>query len=145
MFSTHDPANTIVSWNGIIITGFAEGSMVAVDRAEDGYTMVTGAQGDTTRVRNRNRNGSVTVRLQPQAPANALLSAKVMLGEGLPTDLDLGPLQVKDLSTGTVVASVAAWIRKTAAIDLAADLTEREWVFDCYNLVPLHGSAITLL
>lgn len=143
MFSTHDPANTIVTLGPLLFTGFADGSMIQIERDEDTYSKKVGAQGDTTRVRSRNRNGRATVRLQAQSPTNALLSARMALGES--SNLDVGVFQAKDLSTNTTFTAVAGWLVRPAGADFAQDATEREWMIDLYQLVVIHGTPSLIL
>src|SRR5688572_18999118 len=112
MLANYDPGLVVITWGSIIFQGFSDGSMITAERDEDAYTKVVGAQGDTVRVRNRNRNGMVTVNLQQSSLTNVALSALATIDET--TNLGVAPLQVKDLNGTTLIAAPSAWIRKIA-------------------------------
>lgn len=143
MFFPYDPGLVVVTFKGIELTGFSEGTMVNVERDEDGFSKKTGAQGDTARVRNRNRNGSATVNLMQGSPANTLLSEIALADEV--SGFGYGEFMVKDLNGATLCHAPVAWIRKIAGVALAADSENREWVFDMWNLTPLVGGSTVVL
>lgn len=142
MLSNYDPGLVVVTFGSLILSGYADGAMIAAQRDEDAYSKVVGSQGDTVRVRNRNRNGMVTVNLQQSSPINTALSAIAALDEV--SNLGVKPLQIKDLNGTTLVAAPAAWIRKVADVALSQSAENREWIFDCYNMGVLVGGSIVL-
>ena len=140
----YDPSKVLSSFGKIALSGFADGTMISCSRLEDGYSMRTGVQGDTTRVRSRNRNGQVVFTLLAGSPVNALLSANAALGEGA-DPLDIGPFLLKDLSdAGTTVTSVASWIRKMGDLERGSDGPAIEWTLDCYDLRIFHGGSLVV-
>lgn len=143
MFTQHDPSKVFVSFGTVMVSGYASGSMVTIERAEDAFSMVVGAQGDTTRVRNRNRNGAVTVRLQAASPINDALSTYAALDESV--GLGVAPIQVIDLNGTSVATSAFAWIRKLPSLDKGADAGDVEWVFDCHELEINVGGSVPVL
>lgn len=143
MFTQYDPGRIVVSFAGIRMVGLMDGTFVQVERNEDTFAMSTGAQGDVTRVRNRNRNGRVTVTLQQQSPVNTLLSVRQVLDEQFGTGF--GPLQLVDLNGLTVVEAPYAWIVKPANAEYAMEAGGREWMFDCAELLIRNGGASVVL
>jgi hypothetical protein len=140
-FKNYDPGRVFVSFNGIRLTGFAAGTFVSAEREEDGFTKVVGSGGDTTRVRNRNRSGMVTVTLLAASPTNDLLSAVAAQDElfGLGT----GPLLVKDGNGTTLLEAESAWIRKIPTTAYSKEGEDsREWIFDCAELVMAVGGSL---
>lgn len=140
MASNYDPGRVVFSFGSILITGgYMDGTFIACERAEDAFSMSVGAAGDVTRVRSRNRTGSVTLTLQAASSLNDSLTAIAVADELFGTGSY--PLQVKDLNGNTVVEAPAAWIRKRPATEFADEASGREWVFDCDNLNIVAGGA----
>jgi len=130
---TYDPGLVIVTFKGIILGGFMSGTFVKAERSEDAYKLSAGSQGEVVRVRSRRRDGTVTVTLQGSSPTNDLLVAIAIADEA--ANSGVGALSVTDLNGGTLIASGAAWIRKLPDYEAGDDLSGREWVIDCDQLV----------
>lgn len=132
-FRQYDPGQIVVNIAGIDVVAYADGTFVNAERAEDAFSMQVGAGGDVTRVRSRNRTGSVTLTLQAASPTNDALSALALDDELFGTGT--GPLLVKDLYGTTLIAAETAWIRKLPAVEMADEGSNREWVIDCAELI----------
>jgi hypothetical protein len=139
MSKTIDAKKVLVSFLGLNLTGFAEGTYVDVEFPDD-YVMMKGAQGDVARVRQNDESAIVTLRLLPTSKSNADLAKVRILGRT--TGLDFGPLSVTDLRDGYVVASAEAWIAKPAKRAWSQSGEIMEWTFHLshYNEVPGSGS-----
>jgi hypothetical protein len=135
MSKTIDAKKVLASFLGINITGYAEGTYIDIDFPED-YTLMNGAQGDVSRVRQNDETATVMIRLLPTSPSNADLS-KVRLA-GKATGLDFGPMSVTDLRDGYVCASAEAWIAKPPRRAWSLSGEVMEWTFHMskYNEVP---------
>ena len=140
-FKNWDPGQLAINFKGVDIQGFAEGTMVQVARDEDTFTKVTGAQGDTTRTRSRNKGGKVTITLLQASPTNGKLSTFQKNDERLGTGV--GPLLVKDLNGLTLYSARNAWLTKPADAEFAKDPTQRVWVFDCAELQMFTDGAVS--
>lgn len=133
-----DPGKVILSLGGIPkpITGYQKGTFIEVARNEDAFKMFVGADGETTRVRNRNRSGMVKIVLQQGSESNADLSALAELDEL--TGGGVVPLTFMDMSgqvPQTTGASTQAWIRKKPAATFGGETEEgREWILDVADL-----------
>lgn len=139
-FRNYDPERIVVTFRGVLVAGFASGSFVTIERTEDAFALTVGAQGDVTRVRSRNRSGSVTLALQAAAPANDSLSAIAAQDEAFGTGY--GPLMIKDLNGTTLAQAAVAWVRKLPAVEFAAEASDRSWVLDCAELELAVGGAV---
>lgn len=141
IFKNYDPDQIKITFAGIEIKGYADGTFVTTERAVDAFSMAVGGTGDVTRVRSRNRTGSVTLTLMAAAPTNESLSAKAIADEN--DGSGSGDFQIKDLN-GTLLASAAdAWIRKLPNIEQGTEASNREWVIDCAELIIENvGSAV---
>jgi hypothetical protein len=135
MATTYDPLSVLVSFQSITFTQLMAGAFLKAKRDEDAWKKKVGATGDVARAKVRNKAGSVVVTLMMTSPTNALLSAVHLLGEVVPpTNLDQGPLMIKDLLGGTLCHAKVAWIKKVSDIEFSDDIVGREWTFDCESL-----------
>jgi hypothetical protein len=141
-FKNYDPKKVIVTFRGVLLRGFMDGTFVSAERTEDAYEMAVGAAGDVTRVRNRNRTGAITVTLMAESPSNDELSAVVTADEL--TGLGYGPFLVKDLNGTTLLVAAQSWVRKLPVVEYADTGSGREWVFDCAELVEHVGGALSI-
>ena len=139
-FKNYDPSLVAVSFAGIPIQGYMDGTFVSIEREVETFTKHTGAGGDTTRVRSRNKSGTVTVTLQAASASNALLSAQHTLDEL--TGLGTGALLVKNINSTETYEASNAWIEKPPTVEAADTASGREWVIACADLTMIVGSAI---
>jgi hypothetical protein len=139
-FANYDPGRVSVVWNGILITGFSSGTFVSAEREVETFTKDTGADGLVTRVRSRNKSGTVTLTLSPSSPANDLLSALHKQDEDFGTGY--GELLIKDLNGTTLLSAEKSWIQKWPNVEQADEVSPREWMIDCAELEMYVGSAV---
>lgn len=128
----YDPKKIVITFGGILIQGYADGTFVNAERSEDAFETSVGAGGDVTRVRNNNRTGTVTLTLQSESLTNDLLSAKAAVDEA--SGRGVGSLFIKDLNGTTLVRAESAWIKKMPGTEYADSGGNREWVIDCAEL-----------
>lgn len=139
-FKTYDPALITMSFAGILVQGFAEGTMISAERNENSFEETAGSQGDVTRVRTRNRTGLVTITLQAESPTNDLLSTLLALDES--TGAGVGPLQITNLIGTTAVESTFAWIKKPPTVEYGNEAGTREWIIACADLEMFVGGSL---
>jgi len=136
----YDPKKIVITFGGILIQGFAEGTFVNAERNEDAFEISVGAGGDVTRVRNQNKSGLVTLTLQAESPTNDLLSARHSVDEQFGTGA--GALFIKDLNGTTLISAESAWIRKYPANEYGDAGSSREWMIECDSLEILAGGSL---
>ncbi len=129
---TYDPSQVLVTVGGAMISGFTDGSFVKVARDEDAYSKVVGADGQVSRAKNANTSGSVTITLKQTSASNDVLSALAAADEV--GNAGLVPILIKDLLGATLASSPDAWIKKLPDMDLAKEVSDREWALDCGEL-----------
>lgn len=134
----YDPGSVVVVFGPLILTGYADGTFVLVDRDEDAVTKKVGADGEATRVRNRNKCGSVVVTLMQSSASNLELSAALKADELAENGITL-PVIVKDNGGNSLHTAQDAWIKKTPASEYAKELGQREWVIDTGPMVNVEG------
>lgn len=122
---------------GRIITGFAEGEAITVERDEDSFTLMVGADGDATRAKSNNRSGTVTIRLLQTSESNLILQGFASADEL--SNAGLVPMLIKDNSGNSLFTAEQAWVQKPPAASFGAEGTEREWVIRTDNLIMVHG------
>jgi hypothetical protein len=133
MFKNYDPGRIVVSFNGVVLQGFASGTFVKAERDNDTFSKVYGAHGDVGRVRSRKRGGKITITLMGISPSNDVLSGFVELGESAGLG-DTGAIQIEDLQGTTLCHGTNGWVTRPANYEAGDDLSNREWVIDCDDL-----------
>src|SRR5690606_3690578 len=135
---TYDPASVIISVGGVHMSGFADGTYLMIERDEDAFTKVTGADGYTTRVKSNNRCGSLTLTLKQSSPSNDVLSGFANLDEL--SNAGVVPILIRDISGTSTYFSATGWIRKYPSSEFAKELSNREWILDLADLDVFVGS-----
>lgn len=122
---TYDPGQITVAAGADILGGFAEDSVCEVERSEASFVTHVGADGEVTRSRNRNKSGTVKVKLIRTSSSNDVLAAKLAADE-----LDgsgVFPITVKDLLGTTLHFGQSAWVERPPPDSFEKEANEREW------------------
>jgi len=139
MLRPYAPADVVVSWNGIPITGFAEGTFVTMKRSTESKKKSVGSQGDVCITMSADKSGEVELTLMQTSPANSLLAAALHAEELLKVPT-VGVLMVSDPSGSILALSKNAFLMSFPSSDVGDDASDRTWMFGCENLD--FGSAI---
>ncbi len=138
-----DPAQYPISIAGFLVTGFADGTFIEIARDEDTWKDYVGGDGEVCRVRNKNKMGTVTIRLQQSSASNDILSALQSVddvgGTVAGISVGSGAFQCKDLLGRMVASSESAWVQKPADIRLGDEHEPREWKIRCSKLAMFVG------
>lgn len=137
--SNYDPAKVVMTFKGSLMVGYVDGTFISAERDADAFTADVGSQGDVVRVKSNNRMGEVTLTLQQSSPSNDILSAHAVTDEL--TGLNTGALLIKDLQGTTLLTAEAAWVKKQPVSEFGNELSDREWVFTCAELLIVTGGA----
>lgn len=122
---TFDPKQVQVIIGGNQITGFADGEFVNVERDEDTFTKVVGADGEVSRSKSNNRSGTLTLTLLQTSASNDILSA-IMIADEL-SNSGIVPVYIKDTLGTSVLFAGEGWIMKPPAHANDKEITNREW------------------
>jgi hypothetical protein len=141
-FFQYDPERVVCMFRGIPISGFMDGTMIAVEYDEDAVMKTVGGQGAVTATVNANRSGKFTFTLVQGSPTNDLLSELCAALRAPGAALLTGPILVKDLNGTTLCSAAEAWVTKIAKTEFAKEITGREWVIDCAKLVMNTGGSV---
>jgi len=125
---TYDPAKVIITLGGIPITGFADGTFVAVTPAGDRFTKKVGADGEVSRTKSNDNTSRVTITLKQTSLSNTYLNtlkeADRLLNGGV------RPLSITDLSGTTILFWPQAWIASPPDQEFAKEEGDRAWNID---------------
>lgn len=141
MITNYDPSRVAISWMGINITGFADGTFVEAERDEDGFSKYIGADGKVCRTRSLNRSGSITVTLMASSEVNDLLEVLATIDENVGLG-GVGPLMIRDLNGNTKCRATEAWVKKKPKVERAKEAGTVVWVFDCAVLETTAGGNV---
>ena len=125
---TFDPKSVIVTIGGVPMSGYADGTFLTVDRDEDAFSKVTGADGVTSRVKSNNRSGTMTLSLTQTSSSNDVLSGFVALDEI--ANAGVVPILVKDVSGNSLFFSATGWVKKFPSSEFGKEISNRDWVLD---------------
>lgn len=122
----------LITLGGILVSGYAAGTFVSVERNEDSFALYTGADGDGTRAKTNNRSGRVTLTLAQSSQSNAALAALLALDERGAAGAGVKPLLVR--SGSDIHTARTAWIVKPAMAEYGREVSEREWIIETNEL-----------
>lgn len=133
MVRNYDPKAVTQIIAGQILSGYADGTFIGVERNEDSANLLIGSQGAGTRTISNNRSGRVTITLQQTSPSNGVLDAQriamELSGAGIFSMLG------KDSDSGDTWAGATTWVVKPASMDFSNETSNREWVLETDSLI----------
>jgi len=133
----YNPKKVSVIIGVSLITGFADGSMVSVERNSDMYTLAMGTDGEGTRAKSNDKSGVITITLMHSSPSNAVLSALAALDEAV--DGGVVPALIRDANGLTLHAAKQIWVRKRPVSSYEREATDREWILETDDLEMFDG------
>lgn len=125
---TYDPKLVSVIVGGKIMSGYADGTFVLVERNEAAFALKVGVDGEGTRAKSNNRSGKITITLMNSSKSNDDLSTFAAADEL--SNSGAVPVMVKDNSGRSLYACETAWIQKYANGEYAKEANGRTWVLE---------------
>jgi hypothetical protein len=125
---TYSPGDTALSIGGFVISGFASGTHIVVEREVDGMVKVVGSDGEVSRTKSANLSGMITITLKQTSASNPVLRAFANSDEL--SSAGVVPMVLKDNNNNKVFTTYC-WVRKQPNMELSDEETNREWIFDC--------------
>lgn len=122
---TYDPKLLVVTFSGVPLLGFADGTFLTVERSEDMWNEVTGADGITSRAKTNNKSGLATLTLVQTSPSNDVLSALAQADEDFNTGVR--PFTATDLEGTTKIFSALGYVKRIPSSEYGKEITNREW------------------
>lgn len=138
-----DPSAWALTYGGILLRGYADGTFISAERDEAVYTKKVGAQGDVTRIRSNNKAGVLTITLLAQSPSNDYLSGKLRVDERRVGGGGSESVLVKELNGTTIIQVDNGWIEMWPTVEVAADgSANREWAIGVADLDMFVGGTL---
>lgn len=136
----YSPDRVTISFKGITITGFADGTFIEVEREVDTFTKKVGSLGDVARTKSLNKSGKITITVMDTHPINDALSAVITDDEQ--DGLSFGPFSLKDLAGLTEVRATEAWCMRIPKVTRAQASANVVYVFEAASIFIIHGGAV---
>lgn len=124
----------LINFNGVPLTGYADGEFCIVTPNAEGWTKVSGADGEKVRSRSNDFSHNVELNFLQSSVSNTYLSG-VAEADRL-TGLGKGPLLITDLSGQTLHFWAEAWIIQNADSSFGKEAGERSWSLDTGDITP---------
>lgn len=125
---TYDPKKIIVVFGPVIMTGFAEGTVVSIAQNGDNFEKVKGADGGVDRVNKNANDHAITVTLKQTSISNDALSVIAIADAA--ANAGIYPLTIKDLNGTSLFFAEQAWIAKSPDDEFGDAMSNREWRLD---------------
>ena len=135
---TFDPRLVNILIGGVPMQGFADGTFLSIDRDEDAFVKVVGADGTSTRIKSNNRSATLTLTLKQSSPSNDVLSGFAALDEL--SNTGVVPVLVKDNSGNSIYFSATGWVQKYPLSEFSKEISNREWTLDLVDTDIFVGS-----
>lgn len=138
---TYDPNAYDVIFAGILLNeGLAEDTFLTVVPDSAAFAKRAGVDGEVTRSRMANRMATATITLAQTSELNDRLSALHEADRDSSNGSGVASFEVVDRAGTTVGYATKAWIEQTPDMELAAEVSDREWTIGLADWRPTHGS-----
>jgi len=141
MLKTYNPKEVSMIIAGNIVSGYADGSYLTVERNEDSFSLSIGADGEGVRSKSNNRSGKFTFSVQQGSSINDILSGLYIADEN--TGKGVFSVFVKDNQGSSLHTAETAWVVKPASAEYAKEVGTREWVLETDSLASYIGGNFT--
>jgi len=125
MVKTFDPKQCIITYGGVQLSGFADGTFLSIVPNAESFTRVVGADGEVARNKSNDSTYNLTMTFLASSASNDYLST-VYLADKVSNSGSL-PFTVADLSGTTVFFTESCWIQQAPDVEFAKEITERAW------------------
>ncbi len=129
---TYDPKEVHIIVGGFEMLGLADGTFLTVSRNNDAYSMVAGADGETSRAKSNDKTGSAVLTLQQTSPSNDILSGFAIADEL--SNSGVIPIIVTDALGTTTLFSAEGWGKKLPDAEFSKEISNRVWTFDLASI-----------
>lgn len=127
---TYDASAIALVFSAVPIGGFADGEFMRITPNSEGFTIVTGVDGHTTRSKTGNRSGRLTTPVMQSSASNDVLSLIHQLDLDNDGGAGVGVLSMVDLSGRSVLLAPEAWVVGWPEQGWDRGAGSREWVFE---------------
>jgi hypothetical protein len=128
---TYDAKQVVLTWGGVQLSGFPEGTFIGISKATDNVMRKVGIDG-VSRSINNDKTFDVTITLEGTSVSNDYISTIRTLDDA--TGKGVLPFLMTDLSGSTVFFAESMWVSKDADIDFGNEVSEYAWAFQTGNV-----------
>lgn len=125
---TYDPSEVRILVGALVLTGFADGTFVKINRSGDAFEKKRGADGTIDRINKNAIDFEVEFSLKGTNPQNATLSG-ILAGDQA-SNKGIFPLTIQDMSGNSIFEGPQSWIKKDPDQEFADALNNRTWKID---------------
>jgi hypothetical protein len=129
---TYDFKDVIVTFGGIPISGYEDGTAIEVAPSSDRFTKKVGADGEVARGRSNDDTAEVKLILMQTSLSNTYLNT--FLKADRLANAGAKPLHIMDVNGGSLDFFPVAWVKKAPVKGYAKEVGPREWIFDTGQL-----------
>lgn len=123
MTTVYDPKKVTVIYDGMVITGFADDSMIEAEKNEDNITPHVGVLGEVSIAINADNTGTVTISLANTSPFIKILAEKARANT-------VAPLSIIDMNeNGVNIGGTEAVIIKPPNVTIGKEVESQEVQF----------------
>lgn len=133
----YNPADVSVIIGSHIVSGFADGTFIGIERNNDAFTRVAGADGENARSKSNDKSGRLTLTLLQTSQSNEVLSGFAAADEA--SNGGTFPFLIKDNNGNSLYAAEVSWVVKYPAVEYGKEISNREWVIETGELIPFVG------
>lgn len=127
MVKTYDAKSVVITWGGVQLTGYPEGTFIAISKSADNVMRKVGADGDVSRSINSDKTYDITLTLEGTSASNDYISGIRLLDDK--TGKGVLPFLMQDLSGSTLFFAESAWVSKDADVEFGNEISENAWAF----------------
>lgn len=134
--ASYDPTKVTVVVGGVPMRAFADGLMVEAEFSVDQSSMHIGTQGEGRHIDNKDKSGTITVRLADYSVSNETLQGFYEAGAPIPIIL-----QDKTTKADLVFAEECK-LRKVPNMGKSDETIINEWVFNAIRMNIVHSGDV---
>ncbi|WP_461246465.1 phage structural protein [Treponema sp. R6D11] len=125
---TYDPKKVVVTFAGVTISGYMDGTFVNVAPGGEAFEKHKGADGSIDRVNKSEFGFRVTLTLKQTSPINPILAG--LLNVDKLTNAGIATLLIQDLNGSGILTAPQAWLVQDPESDWSDSMSGREWIID---------------
>jgi hypothetical protein len=127
LVKTYDTSKVTITFGGVPIGGFTDGSFIKVTPAADLFVQKVGADGEIVRSRSNDNTHTVDITLMQSSPSNTYLTTVKEMDRL--ANMGIRDLRIIDLSGSSLFFWPQAYITKDPDVEYAKEATDRAWSF----------------
>jgi hypothetical protein len=122
---TYDPKKVIITFGGVPLSGYADGTFVQIDPNSETWTRKVGADGEVARSLSNDDTHTIQITLLQTSLSNIYL--RTTMNADRLTGLGMLPLSFTDLNTMEVYFWPQAWVSTEPPTGRDKEVTDVQW------------------